>query len=125
MLAGRELNLSGTPGRPPVIGPIAGTNYYDIEPASIASAVRNALARARAERPLFDPALRSIAFPLFGAGRGALDPAVSFAWLWTALERDIREHGPWEVHFVTRRRLLADLIVAKLREAGAIAPEDD
>lgn len=105
--------------------PIVGTNYYDIEPASIATAVRNALALARAEQALFDPALSSIAFPLFGAGRGALDPAVSFAWLWTALEREIRQYGPWEVHFVTRRRPLADLIVAKLHEAGAIAPEDD
>jgi O-acetyl-ADP-ribose deacetylase (regulator of RNase III) len=105
--------------------PIAGTNYYDIEPASIATAVRNALALARAERSLFDPALRSLAFPLFGAGRGALDPAVSFAWLWTALEREIRQYGPWEVHFVTRRRTLADLIVAKLRDAGVLPPEED
>jgi O-acetyl-ADP-ribose deacetylase (regulator of RNase III) len=73
--------------------PVAGTNYYDVEPASVATAVRNALALARAEQALFEPALSSIAFPLFGAGRGALDPAVSFAWLWTALERDIGEYG--------------------------------
>lgn len=105
--------------------PIAGTNYYEVEPASVASAVRNVLTLARAEQSLFDPALGSIAFPLFGAGRGALDPAVSFAWLWTALEREIREHGPWEVHFVTRRRVLADMIVAKLREAGVVVAEDD
>jgi O-acetyl-ADP-ribose deacetylase (regulator of RNase III) len=104
--------------------PIAGTNYYHVEPTSIASAVRNALALARAEQALFDPALSSIAFPLFGAGRGALDPAVSFAWLWTALEREIREHGPWKVHFITRRRPLADLIVAKLRDAGIIVAAD-
>jgi len=105
--------------------PIAGTNHYDVEPASIATAVRNVLALARAERSLLDPALRSIAFPLFGAGRGALDPAVSLAWLWAALERNVREFGPWEVHFVTRRRLLADPIRTKLCEAGVIIREDD
>ena len=103
--------------------PVAGTNHYDVEPASIAIAVRNVLAIAHAEQALFDPPLRSVAFPLFGAGRGALDPAVSFAWLWTALERDISEHGPWEIHFITRRRSLAELIVAKLREARVIGAE--
>jgi O-acetyl-ADP-ribose deacetylase (regulator of RNase III) len=75
---------------------------------------------ARAERELSDPAFRSLAFPLLGTGRGGLDPATSFAWLWTALERDMRENGLWEIHFVTHRRALAELIVAKLRAADVI-----
>jgi hypothetical protein len=102
--------------------PVPGTNHYDVEPAAIAGSVRNVLAIARAERDLFQPALSSLAFPLLGAGRGGLSPATSFTWLWTALEREVRENGPWSIHFVTRQRSAAELIVAKLTEAGVIAP---
>jgi O-acetyl-ADP-ribose deacetylase (regulator of RNase III) len=105
--------------------PRPGTNEYDVEPTAIASCVRNVLIMARSERQLFDPELRSIGFPLLGAGRGGLDPATSFAWLWTSMERDIREHGPWEIHFLTRRRALADLIIAKLADAGVIPAQPD
>jgi len=101
--------------------PIPGTNHYAVEPASIASSVRNVFSLARAERDLFEPPLSSLAFPLLGAGRGGLDPATSFTWLWTAIEREVRDNGSWAIHFVTRRRSSADLIVAKLGEAGAIA----
>jgi len=101
--------------------PVPGTNHYDVEPAAIATSVRNVLATARAERDQFAPALTSLAFPLLGAGRGGLDPATSLTWLWTALEREVLENGPWTVHFVTRRRASADLIMAKLAEVGAIA----
>lgn len=101
--------------------PVPGTNYYNVEPAAIADSVRTVLATARAERDLFVPELSSIAFPLLGAGRGGLGLATSFTWLWTALERDMRENGPWSIHFVTIRRSAADLIVAKLGEVGALA----
>lgn len=103
-----------------VTAPRPGTNDYDVETRAVANGVLNVLDKARSERKLFDPWLSSVAFPLLGAGRGGLEPATSFAWIWTALERDIREHGPWEIHFVTHRKLLADLIVAKIAEAGVI-----
>ena len=106
-----------------VAAPRPGTNDYDVEPIAIASGVRNVLARARSERHLFDPWLRSVGFPLLGAGRGGLDPATSFTWLWASLERDIREHGSWEIHFITHRRPLADLIVAKIAETGVISTQ--
>jgi hypothetical protein len=105
--------------------PRPGTNEYDVDPTAIASCVRNVLIMARSERQLFDPELRSIGFPLLGAGRGGLDAATSFAWLWTSLERDIREHGPWEIHFITRRRAIAELIVARLVDAGVIPAQSD
>jgi O-acetyl-ADP-ribose deacetylase (regulator of RNase III) len=103
--------------------PIPGTNDYAVEPAAVASSVRNVLATARAERHLFEPGLTSIAFPLLGAGRGGLLPATSFTWLWTVLDREIRESGPWELHFVTRRRSSAEVIMAKLDEVGALRPQ--
>lgn len=106
-----------------IADPIPGTNHYDVEPTAIVSGVRNVFSLARAERDSFEPALSSLAFPLLGAGRGGLDPATSFAWLWIALEREVRGDRAWTIHFVTRRRASAELIVAKLREAGGIASE--
>ena len=104
-----------------VAAPRPGTNDYDVEPSAIATGVRNVLTIARSERELFDPPLRTIGFPLLGAGRGGLDPAVSFAWLWPSLERDIRENGPWEIHFISRHLVVAELIATKLAEAGVTA----
>lgn len=104
-----------------ITAPIPGTNNYDVEPTAIVSSVRNVFSQARAERDFFAPTLSSLAFPLLGAGRGGLDPATSFTWLWTALEREVRDDRPWTIHFVTRRRSSAELIVAKLGAAGAIA----
>jgi len=103
-----------------VVAPRAGTNDYDVDPTAIATGVRNVMAIAREERQMFNPELRSVGFPLLGAGRGGLDPAVSFAWLWSSLARDIGEHGPWEIHFISQRQSVADLIAAKLVEAGVI-----
>jgi O-acetyl-ADP-ribose deacetylase (regulator of RNase III) len=103
-----------------IASPRPGTNDYDVEPTAIAHAVRNVFALARAERRRFDPALRSLGFPLLGAGRGGLHPATSFAWIWTSVEREIVDDCTWEIHFITRCRPTADLIIARLAEAGAI-----
>jgi O-acetyl-ADP-ribose deacetylase (regulator of RNase III) len=100
--------------------PIPGTNHYDVDPTAIVSSVRNVFSLARAERDLFAPPLGSIAFPLLGAGRGGLDPATSFTWLWTALERELGNDRTWTIHFITRRRAPAELIVTKLGEAGIV-----
>ena len=100
--------------------PRPGTNAYDIQPAAVASSVRNVLTTVRAERALLGPPPVSIGFPLLGAGRGGLLPATSFAWLWTSLEREIRADDQLEIHFITRRRASADLIVTKLGESGII-----
>ena len=108
-----------------IASPRPGTNDYDIEPTAIAYAVRNVFALARAERRRFDPPLRSIGFPLLGAGRGGLHPATSFAWIWTSLEREIAAGGPFEIHFITRCGHTADLLVARLAETGAIPRPPD
>lgn len=105
-----------------VTTPRPGTNDYDVEPTAVAQAASRALALARAERGEFSPPLRSIGFPLLGAGRGGLHPQTSFAWLWAAIERDFAANGPWELHFLTRRRATADVILAGLKDAGMAAP---
>jgi O-acetyl-ADP-ribose deacetylase (regulator of RNase III) len=101
-----------------IAAPRPGTNDYDVEPASIAHAARNVFAIARAERDMFSPPLRSIGFPLLGAGRGGLAPATSMAWLWAAAGRELRDDSKWDIHFITRRRATADIVIAGLSPAG-------
>jgi O-acetyl-ADP-ribose deacetylase (regulator of RNase III) len=101
-----------------LVSPRPGTNAYDVDPTVIAQVVGNVFATAWAEREHFDPPLRSVAFPLLGAGRGGMDPARSLAWLWAAIERDFRVNRPWELHFVTHRRAVAEVIIAGLAAAG-------
>ena len=108
-----------------VVTPRPGTNDYDVDPMVIASCVSNVLAIARADPLLTGPAAPSVAFPLLGTGRGALNPEIGFTWLWMAVERDMQENGPFEVHFVTRQRAHADLIIGKLRDAQVISPLPD
>ena len=102
-----------------IVSPRPGTNDYDVDPAVIALAVRNTFAIAGSERDHFNPRLKSLAFPLLGAGRGGLDPAVSFAWIWATVKREISQDGGWEIHFVTRRRVTADIIIAGLSQGKA------
>jgi O-acetyl-ADP-ribose deacetylase (regulator of RNase III) len=97
-----------------IASPRLGTNDYDIEPTCVAQAVHAVFATARSERETFRPRLNSLGFPLLGAGRGGLDPATSFAWMWAALEREMRGGDIWEIHFITRQRSTADVILAGL-----------
>ena len=99
-----------------IVSPRPGTNDYDVDPAAIAMAVRNTFAILRSERAQFTPPLKSVVFPLLGAGRGGLDPAVSFAWILTTVEREISQDGSWDIHFVARRRATADVILAGLSQ---------
>lgn len=101
-----------------VVTPRPATNDYVVDPAAIAEGVRNVLSVAGAERTLFSPPLRSVAFPLLGAGRGGLDPAVSIDWLWSALENEIVEASLWELQFFARQQVVADLIITRLAAAG-------
>jgi hypothetical protein len=105
-----------------IASPLPGTNSYEIELTAIAMSMRNIVTLARSDPALPDPAPESLAFPLLGTGRGGLDPATSFSWMWPPLERDMRENGPWDIHFITRSRTAAELIVSRLEELGVITP---
>jgi O-acetyl-ADP-ribose deacetylase (regulator of RNase III) len=100
-----------------IVSPRPGTNDYDVDPAAIALAVRNTFVLARSERALADQSLKSLAFPLLGAGRGGLDPAISFAWIWATVVREIRGEAGWEIHFIARRHAAADIILAGLNHS--------
>lgn len=103
--------------------PRPGTNEYDVEPTSISQAVHATFAIARAERDQFWPRLTSLGFPMLGAGRGGLPAAVSFTWVWPAVEREIRADRSWSIHFITHQRSAADAVVAGLvRSAQAVVP---
>lgn len=86
-----------------VATPRPGANRYDVGSAAIAMAVGNVLRAARAERSSH-PDLRSICFPLFGAGCGAVHRQQSLRWLLASLELELRGSGdPWELHVLSLR----------------------
>jgi O-acetyl-ADP-ribose deacetylase (regulator of RNase III) len=86
-----------------VASPRTGTNDYDIDLEGIFRAVHNCIELARDERDSFDPPLRSLCFPLFGAGRGGLEPSLSFSWSWPAIHRELTLDPSWEIHLCTWR----------------------
>ncbi|WP_329461494.1 hypothetical protein [Streptomyces sp. NBC_01431] len=82
--------------------PRAGTNDYDVLPADVTRAVSRALALLAEESDRHAPALRSVCFPLLGAGRGELSYRVSLAAVWAAVEAELARGASWEVHFLVR-----------------------
>lgn len=103
--------------------PRPGTNDYDVDPTAIARAVHGVFTIARSERDLFQPPLRSLGFPLLGAGRGGMIPETSFSWLWAAVLREMRVGDAWEIHFITRRRATAELVLTGMAASEAPPPE--
>ncbi|GAA2207306.1 hypothetical protein GCM10009850_027640 [Nonomuraea monospora] len=93
------------------------TNDYDVEPTGVVRAVGNAFHLAGQERDRFAPPLRSICFPLFGAGRGGLDPGTSFAYLWAGLEPQLSDG--WEVYLLTRSTASCAAVLRSLTDLGA------
>lgn len=85
---------------------------YEVRPESIARAVGACFALARAERDRYEPALASICFPLLGAGRGGLTPAVSATWLRWAIRDELARDARWRVHLVVRSREIAEAVGA-------------
>ncbi len=94
------------------------SNDYVVEPSAVADGIRNVFMTARAERALYRPPLGSIAFPLLGAGRGRLDPATSFDWIWSAVERELGAGDPWDIHFFTRTPERVESMIGRLAAAG-------
>lgn len=137
----RDHGLSGRPVRPGTVAPTesgslteqgirriyhaavavprSGTNDYDVTPQDVAAAAARALQLMSQERDAFTPPLRSICFPLLGAGRGGLPPETSISALWTALAADADRDR--QLHLVLRRPLVADLVVGVL--GGDVTPE--
>ncbi|WDV55529.1 hypothetical protein PV963_36850 [Streptomyces coeruleorubidus] len=92
--------------------PRPGTNDYDVAAQDVATAAARALALLSEERAAFTPPLRSICFPLLGAGRGGLPPQTSVSALWTALHSGTG--ADTDIHLVVRRPLAADLLAETL-----------
>ncbi|MBR8638948.1 hypothetical protein KEF29_05535 [Streptomyces tuirus] len=92
--------------------PRPGTNDYDVAAQDVATAAARALALLSEERAAFTPPLRSICFPLLGAGRGGLPPQTSVSALWAALVTGTA--ADTDLHLVVRRPLAADLLAETL-----------
>lgn len=101
--------------------PRAGTNDYDVLPTDVTRAAARALAVLAAERDRFGPPLRSMCFPLLGAGRGGLPYEVSIGAIWSAVEAELARGADWDIHFVVRSRAAAtllDRLAARIRPVG-------
>jgi hypothetical protein len=73
---------------------------YHIDPAAISVAIRNVFRIAADARAVEAPSLRSICFPLFGSGCGALPRQQSLDWLMAFLA-DIPASADWDLHLLT------------------------
>ncbi|GAB2719608.1 macro domain-containing protein [Kitasatospora kifunensis] len=80
--------------------PRAGTNDYDVHPADITRCAARALALLTEEHDAHRPPLRSICFPLLGAGRGGLASELSLRALWAALEAELSRGATWDLHLL-------------------------
>ncbi|MFC5719137.1 macro domain-containing protein [Streptomyces gamaensis] len=101
--------------------PRGGTNDYDVLPADITRAAVRALALLAQEQHTFGPPLRSVCFPLLGAGRGGLPYETSIGALWAAVEAELARGEAWDVHFVVRNPAAAALLEqlpARIRPEG-------
>jgi len=83
--------------------PRPGTNDYDVQPADVTRCAARALDLLAEERDRYRPPLRSICFPLLGAGRGGLSPDLSLRALWSAVEAALSRGADWELHLLVRR----------------------
>jgi hypothetical protein len=102
--------------------PVSNSNDYQVDLEGIFRAVRTSFALGRQQRAETTPPLRSICFPLFGAGRGGLDPGQSLAWSWPAMRQELAEDPSWELHLSTWR---PSETAAVLREMlRSVAPAD-
>ncbi|WP_432151600.1 hypothetical protein [Streptomyces sp. bgisy029] len=93
--------------------PRPGTNRYDVSPQDVTAAATRALALMGEEGNSFEPPLRSVCFPLLGAGRGGLSPQTSISALWAALAGDSPQNR--DVHLIVRRPPLAEVVADVLR----------
>lgn len=101
-----------------VVVPRPHADDYVVEPAGVVRAVHQVFGLARTEREAFEPPLRSLCLPLFGAGRGGLEAGTSFSYLWTALCRELLDAEQWDVHLITRRASVAGAVAAALTGLG-------
>jgi len=102
--------------------PVSNSNDYQVDLEGIFRAVRTCFALGRQQRVETSLPLRSICFPLFGAGRGGLDPGQSLAWSWPAMRQELTADPSWELHLSTWRPSETAAVLRELLRS--LAPAD-
>ena len=97
-----------------VAGIRADGSGYEIRPEAIPMAVHNVFRLAERQRAEYTPPLSSMSFPLFGAGRGGLSPAVSAGHLWRSLINELTVAPDWSVRVITNNTEDAAALLAVL-----------
>jgi O-acetyl-ADP-ribose deacetylase (regulator of RNase III) len=87
------------------------TTDYSVAADAVAIAIRNVFRLIGKENEECDPPLASICFPLFGAGRGGVEPEISFSWIWAALDQQLRADDQWWLHLVTHSAQQAEAVI--------------
>ena len=87
---------------------------YSVISQGVTRAVHQVFSVARRERVELNLPLRSICFPLLGAGRAGLNAKTSFDWIWTALRKELEADDSWIIHFVAWRVDDAQMILREL-----------
>jgi pimeloyl-ACP methyl ester carboxylesterase/O-acetyl-ADP-ribose deacetylase (regulator of RNase III) len=95
--------------------PRPGSDSFYTEPQGVANAVHNTFELARRESANLDVPLRSVCFPLLGAGLGNLDPVQSFNWMWKALVSELRRDPSYSIHFITWLTQETSLLLSELK----------
>lgn len=107
-----------------VTTPLVGTDGYETTPWVVATAVRRICALLRTERHTGQGPLRSVAFPLLGAGRGGLSPRASTEALLSGLDPALAADPGWSVHLVTRNPKSASVALDVLEARRGDGPAD-
>lgn len=97
-----------------IVSPLLGTDRYQTAPWIVSAAVHRIFELGRTERSSGRAALRSIALPLLGAGRGGLDPRASVEAILTALGPALDADPDWQVHFAVRDAEAAGVVLDAL-----------
>lgn len=83
--------------------PLSNTNTYRVNPDDVIQAVRNVIQLSRRENASQDARLKSVCFPLLGAGHGGLASAASVASIWTGLNLELAYDDRFEIHLIRQR----------------------
>jgi len=97
-----------------IVTPVVGTSEYSVDREGVARAVRNVFTLARNERA-GGMDLKSICLPLFGAGRGRMDPEESFTLIWDALKTELVTDPTWNIVFATWRKSETAMVRERIR----------
>jgi O-acetyl-ADP-ribose deacetylase (regulator of RNase III) len=98
-----------------VVQPEDGSGTYHVNRQTVTKVVANSFRAIAAENQTLATPLRSICFPLLGAGRGGLDNKISLEALYSAIVDELKGSedlsAPWTIHIICWRKRDSDMVI--------------